>query len=186
MKLDNRLEKYKEKMDATIIVLDRELSSIRTGRANPAIVENIKVEAYGNLMPINQLASISVTDPRTLIINVWDNALVKATATAIMEGGLNLNPSVDGQNIKITLVPLTQERRNELSKAASKIAENAKIALRVVRREANDCIKALEKAKEVTEDIAKRMNNDIQDLLKQFSDTVEKKLKSKQDNIMEV
>ena len=103
-----------------------------------------------------------------------------------MEGGLNLNPSVDGQNIKITLVPLTQERRNELSKAASKIAENAKIALRVVRREANDCIKALEKAKEVTEDIAKRMNNDIQDLLKQFSDTVEKKLKSKQDNIMEV
>ena len=186
MRLDPRLEKYRDKMDSTIIVLERELSAIRTGRANPAIVENIKVEAYGNLTPINQLASISVTDPRTIVINVWDNSLVKATANAILDGGLNLNPSVDGQNIKITLVPLTQERRNELSKAAAKIAENAKIALRVVRREANDFIKNLEKIKEVTEDTAKKFNNDVQELLKQFSDTVDKKLKTKQDNIMDV
>lgn len=186
MKLDSRLSKFRERMDSAIIAYDRDLSGIRTGRANPAIVENIKVEAYGNLMPINQLASISITDPRTIVINVWDHSVVKATADAIRDCGLNFNPMVDGQNIKITLVPLTQERRNELCKVASKSAENAKIALRNARHDALDFIKNLEKDKAVTEDEKKRLSNEIQNLLDEFNTVVDKKLKDKQKLIMEI
>ncbi len=186
MKLDTRLNKFREKMDLAIVAYDRELSGIRTGRANPAIVENIKVEAYGNLMPINQLASISVTDPRTLVINVWDSSVVKATADAIRDCGMNFNPMVDGQNIKIALVPLTQERRNELCKVASKSAENAKIALRNSRHDALDFIKNLEKNKEITEDEKKRLSNEIQVLLDEFNTVVENKLKDKQKLITEI
>ena len=186
MKIDSRLEKFKEKMNATIVALDRDLTGIRTGRANPAIVENVKVEAYGNVMPINQLASISVTDPRTLLINVWDNAIVKSVAYAIRDCGMNLNPLVDGQNIKITLVPLTQERRNELCKVASKSAENAKITLRNVRHDALDFIKMLEKDKEITEDVKKRLNDNVQEMLNEFNTIVDKKLKDKQNLILEI
>lgn len=186
MKLDNRLNRFREKMDLAIVAYERDLTGIRTGRANPAIVENIKVEAYGNLMPINQLASVSVTDPRTLVISVWDNSIVKVTADAIRDCGQNFNPMVDGQNIKITLVPLTQERRNELCKLASKSAENAKITLRNVRHEALDFVKNLEKNKEITEDEKKRLNNEIQALLDEFNSVVDKKLKDKQTLITEI
>lgn len=186
MKLDSRLNKYKEKMDATVTAFDKELTSIRTGRANPAIVENVKVEAYGNLTPINQVSSISVVDPRTLVVNVWDNSLVKVTADAIRDCGMSFNPMVDGQNIRITLVPLTQERRNELCKLASKTAENTKVSLRNTRHEALDFIKNLEKEKEITEDIKKRLNDNVQNLLSEYTAIVEKKLKSKQSLIMEI
>ncbi len=186
MKVDSRLEKFKEKMDATIVAFDRDLTGIRTGRANPAIVENVKAEAYGNATPINQLASISVTDPRTLLINVWDSSVVKSVADAIRDCGMNFNPMVDGQNIKITLVPLTQERRNELCKLASKFAENAKITLRNVRHDALDFIKVLEKNKEVTEDIKKRLSDNVQEMLTEFNTVVEKKLKDKQNLISEI
>lgn len=186
MKLDSRLNKFKEKMDSAIVAYERELTGIRTGRANPAIVENIKVEAYGNVMPINQLASVSVTDPRTLVISVWDSSVVKATADAIRDCGQNFNPMVDGQNIKITLVPLTQERRNELCKLAAKAAENTKIALRNARHDALDFVKNLEKNKEITEDEKKRLNNEIQELLAEFNTVVDKKLKDKQNLITEI
>lgn len=186
MKVDSRLEKFKEKMNATIVAFDRDLTGIRTGRANPAIVENVKAEAYGNVMPINQLASISVTDPRTLLINVWDNAIVKSVADAIRDCGMNFNPMVDGQNIKITLVPLTQDRRNELCKVAAKSAENTKITLRNVRHDALDFIKTLEKNKEITEDIKKRLNDNLQEMLNEFNGIVDKKLKDKQTLISEI
>lgn len=186
MKLDDRLSKYKEKMESAILSLEKELSSIRTGRANPAILENIKVEAYNNTVPINQVASISVIDPRTLSVNVWDRSVVKATADAIRDCGMNFNPQVEGQNIRVTLVPLTQDRRNELCKAASKISENYKITLRNIRHEALDYIKNLEKLKEITEDIKKKLNDDIQDLLNQYNSVVDKKVKAKQDTILEI
>ena len=186
MKLDNRLLKYKEKMESTILSLEKELSSIRTGRANPTILENIKVEAYNNIIPINQVASISVLDPRTLSVNVWDRAVVKATADAIRDCGMNFNPQVEGQNIRVTLVPLTQERRNELCKAASKLAENYKITLRNIRHDALDYIKNLEKTKEITEDIKRKLNDDIQNLLNEFNSIVDKKVKDKQDTILEI
>lgn len=186
MKIDSRLEKFKEKMDATIASFDRELTGIRTGRANPAIVENVKAEAYGNVIPINQLASISVTDPRTLMINVWDNSVVKSVADAIRDCGMNFNPLVDGQNIKITLVPLTQERRNELCKIAAKSAENTKITLRNVRHEALYFVKTLEKNKAITEDVRKRLNDNIQEMLNEFNSIVDEKLKNKQNLILEI
>lgn len=186
MKLDNRLLKYKEKMESTILSLEKELSSIRTGRANPAILENIKVEAYNNIIPINQVASISVLDPRTLSVNVWDRSVVKATADAIRDCGMNFNPQVEGQNIRVTLVPLTQDRRNELCKVASKLSETYKITLRNIRHDALDYIKNLEKIKEITEDIKKKLNDDIQELLNEFNSIVEKKVKEKQDTILEI
>ena len=186
MKLDSRLEKFKEKMDTAILALERDLSSIRTGRANPAILENIKVEAYGNFTPINKVASISILDPRTLVVNVWDRSIVKSVSDAIRDCGMNFNPQVDGQNIRITLVPLTQDRRNELCKIASKSAESIKMSLRNIRHDALDFIKSLEKTKEITEDIKKKLGNDIQELLNQFNITVDKKVKEKQDNIMEI
>ena len=147
MKVDSRLEKFKEKMDATIVAFDRDLTGIRTGRANPAIVENVKAEAYGNATPINQLASISVTDPRTLLINVWDSSVVKSVADAIRDCGMNFNPMVD---------------------------------------DALDFIKVLEKNKEVTEDIKKRLSDNVQEMLTEFNTVVEKKLKDKQNLISEI
>ncbi len=186
MKLDDRLLKYKEKMESTMLALEKDLSSIRTGRANPAILENIKVEAYNNIVPINQVASISVLDPRTLSVNVWDKSVVKATADAIRDCGMNFNPQVEGQNIRLTLVPLTQDRRNELCKAASKLAESYRITLRNIRHDALDYIKNLEKLKEINEDIKKKLNDDIQDLLNQFNTNVDKKVKAKQDTILEI
>lgn len=186
MKLDDRLLKYKEKMESAISSLEKELSSIRTGRANPAILENVKVEAYNNVVPINQVASISILDPRTLNVNVWDKSVVKATADAIRDCGMNFNPQVEGQNIRVTLVPLTQDRRNELCKLASKLSETYKIALRNVRHDALDYIKSLEKSKEITEDIKKKLNDNIQDLLNQFNAIIDKKVKEKQDTILEI
>lgn len=186
MKLDDRLLKYKEKMDATMLSLDKELSSIRTGRANPAILENIKVEAYNNIVPINQVASISILDPRTLSVNVWDRSVVKATADAIRDCGMNFNPQVEGQNIRVTLVPLTQDRRNELCKVASKLSETYKITLRNIRHDALDYIKNLEKSKEITEDIKKKLNDDIQELLNKFNVIVDQKVKEKQNIILEI
>lgn len=186
MKLDPRLVKFKEKMEASLVALDRDFSGIRTGRANPAIVENIRVEAYGNQMPVNQLANISVPDPRMISIGVWDAGITKAIADAILKSGLNLNPQIDGQNIKITLPPLTEERREELCKLAAKTAESTKVALRVVRRDAMTFIKNLETDGEITEDIAKRLNSEIQDLLNQFNGDVDQKLRTKQANIKEI
>ena len=186
MKLDDRLSKYEEKMEMAISSLEKELSSIRTGRANPAILENIKVEAYNNIVPINQVASISVLDPRTLSVNVWDKSVVKATADAIRDCGMNFNPQVEGQNIRVTLVPLTQDRRNELCKFASKLSESYKIVLRNIRHDALDYIKSLEKSKEITEDIKKKLNDNIQELLNQFNSIIDKKVKEKQDTILEI
>lgn len=186
MKLDDRLLKYKEKMDSAIVALEKELSSIRTCRANPAVLENIRVEAYNNIVPINQVASISILDPRTLSVNVWDRSVVKATADAIRDCGMNFNPQVEGQNIRVTLVPLTQDRRNELCKLASKLSETYKITLRNIRHDALDNIRNLEKVKEITEDIKKKLNDDIQELLKEFNAIVDKKVKEKQDTILEI
>ena len=186
MSLDVRLVTYKERMESSIVALEKELSSIRTGRANPAILENIKVEAYNNIVPINQVASISVLDPRTLSVNVWDRSVVKATADAIRDCGMNFNPQVEGQNIRVILVPLTQDRRNELCKAASRLSETYKITLRNIRHDALDYIKNLEKSKEITEDIKKKLSDNIQELLNEFNAIVEKKVKEKQDTILEI
>lgn len=186
MAIDEKLLIYQTKMETSVNAFTKELESIRTGRANPSILENIKVEVYGKLTPINQVSNISVLDPRTILVSVWDKTIVRSVSDAIRDCGMNFNPQVEGTSIKVPLVPLTQERRTELCKLASKNAENAKITLRNIRHEALDKIKRMEKQKEITEDIKKKLSNEIQDLLKISTDKIECKLKEKQDAILAI
>lgn len=186
MSIDEKLLNYQTKMETSVNLFIKELGAIRTGRANPSILENVKTEVYGKLTPINQVANISVLDPRTLLVNVWDKSIIQNVSDAIRDCGMNFNPQVEGTSIKVPLVPLTQERRNELCKVAAKNAENTKISLRNIRHDALDKIKQMEKQKEITEDIKKKLSNEIQDLLKKFTDKIDQKLKEKQDAILEI
>lgn len=186
MAIDEKLINYRTKMEISVNLFIKELGSIRTGRANPYILENVKAEVYGKLTPINQISNISVLDPRTILVSVWDKSIIQNVSDAIRDCGMNFNPQIDGTSIKVPLVPLTQERRTELCKLAAKNAENAKISLRNIRHEALDKIKQLEKQKEITEDIKKRLSNEIQNILNDFTDKIEQKLKEKQEAILAV
>jgi ribosome recycling factor len=186
MSLDQRLQQFKNKMELSIDAFMRELSGIRAGRATTALLEPIKVDAYGSLMPINQIGTVSSPDPRLLTVNVWDKDLVKSVEKAIRECGASLNPITEGQVIRVPIPPLSDERRHELSKLAGKYAEDAKVAVRNIRRDAMDHVKAMEKNDEIGEDERKRLSDDIQDLTNEFSKKVEVMLQAKQHDIMQI
>jgi ribosome recycling factor len=173
-------------MSLTIEALSKELSGIRAGRASVALLEPIKVEAYGTSMPMNQVGVISAPDPRTLSVNVWDKELVKNVERAIRDSGANLNPVIDGQIVRVPIPPLSDERRQELSKLASKYAEESKISVRNVRRDAMDFIKNLEKNNDIGEDEMHKLSDSIQDLTNDFSKQVDVKLLEKQKDITQI
>ncbi len=179
------LKDARKRMQGALDVLDGDLKGIRTGRATPALVENLEVEYYGVPTPLIQLATISVPDPRSLLIKPFDRSLLKAIEKAILASDLGLTPNNDGQNIRLNLPPLTSERRKELVRVAHQRAENAKVAIRNVRRDAIKDLKEAESEKMISEDERKRGENDLQKLTDEFTGKVDEMLKEKEQEIMD-
>ncbi|MCM3625916.1 ribosome recycling factor [Paenibacillus glycanilyticus] len=174
-----------ERMEKAIVALKRDLATLRAGRATPALLDRVQVEYYGAPTPVAQLANINTPDSRTLFIQPWDKSSIAAIEKAIMKSDLGLTPSNDGSAIRITLPPLTEERRNDLVKTTKKFGEEAKVAIRNIRRDANDDIKKMEKTT-VSEDESRRHQEDIQKTTDRFIAEVDKVLVAKEKEIMEV
>ncbi len=180
------LKDLETRMQKTIATLDHELSGIRTGRASTHLIEPIIAEAYGNKMPISQLATVSAMDARTLAIQVWDKEAVKAVEKAISNANLGVTPVTEGQNMRITLPSLTEERRNEYAKMAAKYGEGAKVALRNLRRDCIDGLKKSEKAKELSEDDLKKATDKAQKTTDNFTKQIDDKVTAKEKEIKHV
>lgn len=174
------------RMDGAINALHTELQGLRTGRASTHLLESVQVSAYGSMMPINQLGSVSVMDARMLAVNVWDKGLVAAADKAVREAGLGLNPVVDGQTLRIPIPALNEERRLELTKVAGKYAESARISVRNVRRDGMDALKKMEKDGDISEDEARGLSDEVQKMTDQFIKQVDETLKAKEAEIMQV
>ena len=180
------LSKYGDRMDKAVAALKEEFASLRTGRASANLLDQIHVDAYGSQMPLNQVGSVSVPEPRSITVSVWDRGLVVSVEKAIRNSGLGLNPVVEGQNLRIPIPPLTEERRKEIAKMAGKYAEQQKIAVRNVRRDANDDLKKAEKDHVITQDELKRMEGDVQKLTDEAIKRIDEALKTKEQEIMQV
>lgn len=174
-----------ERMDKAIGALKRDLATLRAGRATPALLDRVQVEYYGAMTPVNQLANINTPDSRTILIQPWDKSSLGAIEKAIMKSDLGLTPSNDGATIRLAIPMLTEERRTELVKLTKKFGEEAKVAIRNIRRDANDDIKKLEKS-EISEDESRRHQDDIQKTTDKFVAEVERVLSAKEKEIMEV
>ncbi|GAC43162.1 ribosome recycling factor [Paenibacillus popilliae] len=174
-----------ERMEKAIVALKRDLATQRAGRASAALLDRIQVEYYGAMTPINQLANISTPDPRTLLIQPWDNSSLGEIERAVMKSDLGLTPANDGSIIRISIPALTQERRTELVRQTKKFGEDAKVAIRNIRRDANDDIKKLEKT-DISEDDSHRHQEDIQKMTDKYIAEVDKVLAAKEKDIMEV
>jgi ribosome recycling factor len=180
------LPKYRDRMDKAVAALKEEFGSLRTGRASASLLDQVIVEAYGSNMPLNQCGSVSVPDPRMIMVSVWDKSLVTPVEKAIRNAGLGFNPVVEGQNLRIPVPPLTEDRRKELAKIAGKYTEQQKIAIRNVRRDANDQIKAAQKDAVITEDDLKRMEKEVQEFTDAAIKRADEALKTKEQEIMQV
>ena len=180
------LSSYAQRMDKAVQALKDEFASLRTGRASANLLDQVTVDAYGSQMPLNQVASISVPEPRSITVNVWDRGLAVSVEKAIRNAGLGLNPVVEGQNLRIPIPPLTEERRRELAKVAGKYAEQQKIAVRNVRRDAMDDLKKAEKDNVITQDEHRRMDAEVQKLTDDAVKRVDEALKTKEQEIMQV
>ncbi|MEL8056566.1 MAG: ribosome recycling factor [Pseudomonadota bacterium] len=174
------------RMEGAITSLQSELQGLRTGRASINLLDTVMVPAYGSNMPMNQVGSVSVMDSRMLAVNIWDKGLVAAADRAIRDAGLGLNPVVDGQNLRIPIPPLNEERRVELTKVAGKYAESARVAVRNVRRDGMDAIKKMEKDGDISEDDLKRLSDEVQKLTDTYVGQVDDTLKTKEEEIMQV
>ncbi|HED12821.1 MAG TPA: ribosome recycling factor [Gammaproteobacteria bacterium] len=184
--LDEIYKDAQMRMSKTLQVLHNELRKLRTGRASPALVNDLPVSCYGSTSPLNQVANVGVQDPRTLSVTPWDKQLVPAIERAIMESSLGLNPMSAGQVIRIPLPPLTEERRRELAKTVRGDGENTKIALRNIRRDAIGTLRDLLKDKEVSEDDEHRAQDRLQKLTDQNTTEVDAIIATKESEIMEV
>ena len=180
------LSSYAQRMDKAVQALKEEFASLRTGRASANLLDQVHVDAYGSQMPLNQVGSISVPEPRSISVSVWDKGLVVSVEKAIRNAGLGLNPVVEGQNLRIPIQPLTEERRRELAKVAGKYAEQQKIAVRNVRRDAMDDLKKAEKDNVITQDEHRRMDVEVQKLTDDAVKRVDEALKTKEQEIMQV
>ena len=184
MKLDIR--EYEAKMKKTIASYSENLSTIRAGRANPDVLKKISVDYYGSPTPISSIAEIKVTDARTILITAWDKSIIKGIEKAILTSDLGINPQSDGQAIRLTFPPTTEERRKELSKQISKMGEDAKVAIRNIRRDANDKVKADKKNSVMTEDEAKQSDKLVQDLTDKYIKEIDTVTAAKTKEIMEI
>jgi ribosome recycling factor len=173
------------RMQGAIDTLAREFAGVRTGRASAALLEGVRVDAYNTPTPVNQVASISVPDPRTLLIQPWDASLLAKVEKAIQKSDLGLTPANDGKAIRLTMPPLNEERRKQLAKAVGKLAEEARVAVRNVRREAKDRLRGLGKDKKISEDDEKRSEAELQKLTDRFVQKVDELLKKKEQEILE-
>ncbi len=173
-------------MDKTIDVFIKEISSLRTGRANAALLDLIKVDVYGQQMPINQIGSITTPEPRMINIQVWDQNNVSLIDSAIKKSELGLNPQIDGQLIRLPIPELNEERRAELKKMIKSIGEKCKVSIRNIRREANEELKKLLKTKEIGEDEEKVFEKNVQNITDQHISAVDQKVSSKEKEIMTI
>ncbi len=174
------------RMDGALETLRREFGGLRTGRASPALLEPVKVEAYGQMMPLNQVATIAVPESRMLTVQVWDRSMTNSVVAAIRDCGLGLNPQPDGQLVRVPLPMLTEERRNELAKTAGKYAEGARVAVRGVRRDGMEQIKALEKKHEISEDDERDWSDRVQKLTDAMIKRLDESLAEKEKDIRQV
>jgi len=179
-------ENYNDKMKKTLEVFNNELGSLRTGRANANMLDLVKVEVYGQKMPINQLGSITTPEPRMINIQVWDLNNVNLIDSAIKKSELGLNPQIDGLLIRLPVPDLSEERRNEMKKIVKTMGEKCKVSIRNIRREANDNLKSLLKNKDISEDNEKKNEKEIQVLTDKHIDLIDKKVLSKEKDIMTI
>ena len=180
---------YKEqeaKMKKTLEVLQQEFSTLRAGRANPAVLDRITIDYYGTQTPINQVASISSPEPRLLAIQPWDASVLKSIEKAILASDIGINPNNDGSVLRLLFPPLTEERRKELAKSIAKMGEDSKVAIRSIRRDANEKLKAMKKAGEITEDDQKDLENQTQKMTDKFIAEIDKIAAEKEKEIMSV
>jgi ribosome recycling factor len=180
------LEDLKRRMHGAIVVLKQELGGLRTGRASASLVEPVQVDAYGTHMPLNQVATVSVPEPRLLSVQVWDKSLVHAVEKAIMAANLGLTPATEGQVIRLRIPELTQDRRKELVKVAHKYAESAKVAVRHVRRDGMDILKRMEKDQHLSKDDHARMDGEVQKVTDQHIAEIDQMLATKEKEILTV
>lgn len=176
----------KERMNKTQEVLRRDFNSIRTGRATPAILDRINVECYGEEMPLRQLVNVSVPDARMLVVSPYDRRIINNVEKAILKSDLGINPVVDGNVIRLFIPPLTEERRKELVKVIKKKAEESKVAIRNIRRDANEELKMMEKEKRVSEDDLRRAQDEIQKITDKFIKGIDALVAAKEKEIMEI
>ena len=177
---------YSQKMDKTIEVFQKELTSLRTGRANASMLDLVKVDVYGQAMPLNQISSITTPDARTINIQVWDLNNVPLVDTAIKKSELGLNPQIDGQLIRLPVPDLNEERRTEIKKLIKSMGEKCKISIRNIRREANDDLKSLVKGKEISEDEEKINEKIVQTFTDEHIKTIDTKVEAKEKEIMTI
>ncbi len=177
---------HEERMQKSIEALKREFGSLRAGRATPSLLDKVMVEYYGTPTPVNQIANVSVPEPRMIIIQPYEKSILHDIEVAIMKSELGLSPNSDGTAIRLSIPALTQERRQELVKTVNKKAEEAKVAIRNLRRDGNDAVKKLEKAKEITEDESKKGQEKIQKLVDKYIKLVDTTRDAKEKEVMEV
>ena len=180
------MEQIEKKMNTAIAHFEKELNSLRTSRANPSMLDNITVDAYGAKTPLNQLGNISIPDSSTITIQVWDGTLTKTIENAIVDSNLGINPQIDGQLIRLPVPDLSEERRNEMKKIIKTMGEKCKISVRNVRREANDDLKKLLKNKDISEDELKKFEKIIQDHTDNYIKKIDEKIVSKEKEIMTI
>ena len=180
------INEYESKMNKTIAVLQNDYAAIRAGRANPALLDRVKVNYYDVETPINQLASVAIAEARTMVITPWDKTTLKALEKAIQASDIGINPQNDGAAIRLVFPPLTEERRKELGKRIAKMGEESKVAIRSIRRDANDRLKAKKKNSEMAEDTILDLEDQIQKLTDKFCKEIDGISAAKEKEIMEV
>ncbi len=180
------IDDAKIRMGKSVEAFRSEISKVRTGKATTALLDAVKVEYYGNPSPLNQVANVTVLDAHTLNVTPWDKSIIGEIEKAILKSDLGLNPANDGTNIRVPIPPLTEERRKDFVKLVKKFAEDAKIAIRNIRRDANDHLKKQEKAKELSEDLRKDAEGEVQKLTDEYIKKIDDLLASKEKEILEV
>jgi len=184
--MDSVIKQTEEKMKKTLAALEDEFNTLRTGRASASLFDKVRVEYYGNQTPLNQVATISVPEARLVVIQPWDKSIIGDIEKAIQKSELSLNPSNDGKVIRISIPPLTEERRKEYVKIAKNMAEQSRVSLRNVRRDANDELKAAEKDAELSEDELKRGEDSVQKLTDSYVEKINEILEAKEKEILEI
>ena len=186
MSEDPVVSDLRRRMESAMEVLRKEFGGLRTGRASANLLDPVHVEAYGNNVPLNQVGTVSVPEPRMLVVSIWDKGVVKAAEKAIRDAGLGLNPQTEGQTIRVPMPNLSEERRRELTKVAAKYAEQARVSVRNVRRDGLDVLKRKEKSGEIAQDQHRRLEKDIQALTDETINKIDDMLTQKDKEILQV
>jgi len=184
--VDRLIKQTEEKMKQTVEAVRNEFASVRTGRATPALLDRLRVDYYGSQLPVKQVANIAIPESRLIVISPWDKNAIPAIEKAILTSDLNLTPNSDGQVVRIAIPPLTEERREQLSKVAQRMAEDGRVAIRNIRRDANSSIDDMEKKEHLSEDEVHRGKGEIQDLTDKYIEEIDEALKTKTEEIMEI